>query len=384
MHAEPIKSSNPRRLRLIGLTALVAAVLVATGGIAARSAADRERAAWTEAQAVPTVSLAKLKPDQGSVLLTLPGTIQPINKAAIYARVPGYLKEWRQDIGAEVGAGQVLAVIDTPDLDQQVAQAKADLATAQANERLASLTAGRWQAMAGSDAVAQQAIDEKAGDAQAKKAALAAMQANLARLEALESFKTITAPFAGIVTARNTDIGSLINSGSNAGQELFEVSDLRRVRLYVQVPQSFSAGLRPGVKADFDLPQFPGRSFTAEVVANSHALDFSSRSMLVELQADNGDGVLSAGAYCQVHLPLDAHSGTLQIPATALISSDHGAQVAIIGTGGKVELRPVQLGRDLGDRVEVLAGLSQDDKVIDNPAETLQAGDAVQLAEGQS
>jgi len=384
MQAEPIKPPNPGRLRLIGLVSLTAAGLVAAGGITARFAADRERAAWTEAQAVPTVSLAKLAPDRGPVLLTLPGTIQPINKATIYARVPGYLKEWRQDIGAEVEAGQVLAVIDTPDLDQQVAQARADLATAQANERLASLTADRWQAMAGSDAVAQQAIDEKAGDAQAKKAALAAMQANLARLEALESFKTITAPFAGIVTARNTDIGSLINSGSNAGQELFEVSDLRRVRLYVQVPQSFSAGLHPGVKADFDLPQYPGRFFTAEVVASSHALDSSSRSMLVELRADNSDGALSAGAYCQVHLPLDAHPGTVRIPATALISSDRGAQVALIGADSKIQIRAVQLGRDLGDWIEVLAGLAPEDKVVDNPPETLQPGDAVQLAGGRS
>ena len=384
MFAEPIKPPNPRRLRLIGLAGLAVAGLVAAGGIAARLDADRQRSAWTEAQAVPTVSLAKLTPDQAPVLLTLPGTIQPINKAAIYARVPGYLKEWREDIGATVEAGQVLAVIDTPDLDQQVAQAKADLATAQANERLASLTAKRWQAMAGSDAVAQQAIDEKAGDADAKKAALAAMQANLARLQALEDFKTITAPFAGVVTARNTDIGALINSGSSAGQELFEVSDLHRVRLYVQVPQSFSAGLHPGVKAQFDLPQYPGRSFTAEVVTSSHALDSGSRSMLVELQADNADGALSAGAYCQVHLPLDSHPGTLRIPATALISSDQGAQVALVGADGKAELRTVQLGRDLGDQLEVLSGISPQDKVIDNPPETLQAGDPVQLAGGQS
>ncbi|HMA49901.1 MAG TPA: efflux RND transporter periplasmic adaptor subunit [Magnetospirillaceae bacterium] len=382
MSSEPVTPPNKRRLRQIGLGALVLAGLVAGAGIAARLHASQSRSSWTDAQAVPSVSLVKPTPDAGGAALTLPGTIQPINKAAIYARVPGYLKEWREDIGASVTPGQVLAVIDTPDLDQQVAQARADLATAQAADQLAALTAKRWQAMAGSEAVAQQAIDEKLGDAQVKKAATAAMQANLGRLQSLEAFKSITAPFAGIVTARNTDIGALINPGSSAGQELFEVSDLRRVRIYVSVPQAFSAGLHPGVKAAFELPQYPGQSFSGEIATNSHALDAGSRSMLVELQADNPDGKLAAGAYCQVHLPLEAHAGGVQIPATALMASDHGAQVALIGADGKVEVRTVQLGRDLGDKLEVLAGLSADDQVIDNPPETLQGGDTVQVAGG--
>lgn len=363
-------------MRLYRVIFLAGFLAILGAGIAERGLAARDRARWTEAQAIPTVSLAKLTTDQGSAALTLPGTIEPINKAAIFARVPGYLKEWRADIGAHVAAGQLLASIDTPDLDQQLAQAEADLDTAQANEKLAAVTAERWHGLAGSQAVAQQAVDEKEGDAAAKRALAAAAQANLARLRAMQGFKRITAPFDGVVTARKTDIGALISAGS-AGQELFEVSDLRRIRLYVQVPQALSAGLRPGIEASFTLPQYPGRIFAAAVSAMSGALDAKSRSMLVELQAANDDGALPAGAYCQVKLPLPPHAGSLQIPATALLSSDRGAEVALLSEGGKVAFRSVQLGRDFGDRLEVLSGLTESDRVIDNPPETLQQGDAV-------
>ena len=309
----------------------------------------------------------------------MPGTIQAYYKAKIYARVGGYLQSWQADIGAHVKAGQVLASIDSPDLDQQYAQAKADLATATANAQLASVTAQRWNQLIKSQWVSQQAADDKNGSAAATKATMDASSANLKRLEAMESFKSIVAPFDGTVTARNTDIGALINAG-NAGQELFEVSDLHRVRIYVQVPQALSAELGPGLKATLEMPQYPGQQFDATVVTTSNQMNANSRSMLVELQADNAAGKFSSGAYCQVHFQLPDDPNMLRVPATALLPANQGAQVAVLGAGNKVALKSVKLGRDFGDNVEVTAGLLPTDRVIDSPPETLQTGDQVQLA----
>jgi RND family efflux transporter MFP subunit len=379
MSSEPIKTPSRRRLRIVGIVALTVAAGVAAVGILVRNSSDRTVAQWTDQQAVPTVALAKLDTDTASATLTLPGNIQAWNQASIYARVPGYLKTWQSDIGARVKAGDTLATIDTPDLDQQLDQAQAELATAQANEQLAAVTAQRWKDLLPKQAVSQQAVDEKVGDAMAKKAIVDSMQANVRRLQTMERFKNITAPFDGVVTARNTDIGELINAG-NAGQELFEVSDLHRVRVYVQVPQAFASQIQPGTKATFELPQYPGRQFHATVVTSSNALDSQSRSMLVELDADNADGALAANAYSQVHLELPGDPGKVRLPATALIAANKGAQVAVLGSDGKATLKQVQLGRDFGDSVEVVAGLSPDDHVIDSPPETLQTGDAVQLA----
>jgi RND family efflux transporter MFP subunit len=328
---------------------------------------------------VPTVSLAQPSYGDAAGALTLPGRIAPYNQAPIYARVSGYLKSWQADIGTPVKAGQELALIDTPDLDQQLDQAKADLANADANAKLAAVTAKRWQALGGSQSVAQQAVDEKTSDATAKKAAEDAADADVRRLEALEAFKTIVAPFDGTVTARNTDIGALINAGGNSGQALFEVSDLHRVRIYVQVPQAFIAELEPGMSATFDMPQHPGKQFTAALVTSANALSNSSASMLVELQTDNPDDIFKPGAYCQVHFQFPGNSKLERIPATALASSDSGAEVAVLGSDGKATLKPVQLGRDFGDSVEIVSGLSPSDRVIDNPPETLADGDAVQL-----
>jgi RND family efflux transporter MFP subunit len=327
------------------------------------------------------VQLAKLETGGAGQTLVLPGNIQAFNKASIYARVPGYLKSWEQDIGATVKAGQLLASIDTPDLDQQLAQARATLASVEASERLATITAQRWQSLAASKWVSQQALDEKTGDAAAKKAIADAARANVRQLEALESFKSIVAPFDGVVTARNTDVGALINAGSSGtGQALFEVSDLHKVRIYVQVPQAFTAQLGPGMKATFDMPQYPGQQFDASVVATSNAMDPTSRSMLVQLQADNADGGFAQGVYCQVHFQLPVDPNMVRVPATALVPANQGAQVAVLGNDNKVALKTVRLGRDLGNSVEVTAGLAPSDRVIDSPPETLQSGDAVQLA----
>jgi RND family efflux transporter MFP subunit len=382
MNPEPIIAPSRRRLLLVGTTAFAIFGIVAVAGIVARVHAERQLVQWTNQEAAPTVQLAKLDGGAAEQSLLLPGNIQPYFKASIFARVSGYLKNWQQDIGAEVKTGQLLASIDTPDLDQQLAQAQASLATAEANERLAAVTAQRWQKLATSQWVSQQANDDKAGAAAAMKATADAAQAVVAQLQAMESFKNIVAPFDGVVTQRNTDIGALINvgSGSSAGLPLFEVSDLHKVRIYVQVPQAFSAALTPGLKATFEMPQYPGQQFDATVVTTSHAVDVNSRSMQVELQADNADGKFAKGIYCQVHFQLPADPNMVRVPATAIIPVDRGVQVAVLGADGKAILKSVQLGRDFGDSVEVTAGLAPQDRVIDSPPETLQSGDAVQLA----
>ena len=385
MSAEPITHPSSRGLRLLAMAAFITAGIVLARGLDERAGAKTELVHWTHEQAVPTVALAKVEKGAAFRSLSLPGTIQPYNRAAIYARVSGYLKSWSQDIGAHVTAGQVLASIDTPDLDQQFDQAKADLASAEANEQLAVLTAKRWHALVASQSVAQQAVDEKQGDATAKQAVADAAQANVRRLEALEAFKNIVAPFDGVVTARKTDIGALINAGSGGtGQELFEIADLHKVRIYVQVPQAFSADLRPGLKATFELPQYPGRQFDATLITTSNAVEAGSRSMLVELQAENPKGALSAGTYCNVHFEVPGNPDLLRLPATALVPSDKGIEVAVVGPGDKAVLTPITLGRDFGDTVEVTSGLGAADRVIDSPAETLQTGDPVRLAAGPS
>jgi RND family efflux transporter MFP subunit len=380
MSPQSFKTPTPRQLLLAGTIALVVASIIATTGLISRAYSKQELVQWTNAQAVPTVALAQLAPGDAEQSLVLPGNIQPYNKAAIYARVSGYLKSWQQDIGAHVTAGQVLATIDAPDLDHQLEQAKADLATATANEQLAAVTAGRFSALVVKQAVSPQAMDEKAGDAAAKKAIVDAAQANVQRLEALASFKNIVAPFDGIVTLRNTDVGALINAGNTVGQELFEVSDLHRVRIYVQVPQAFSADLRPGLKATFEMPQYPGRKFDATLITTSNAMSATSRNMLVELQADNPDGKLLGGSYCTVKFQIPSDPNMMRVPATALIPANQGMQVAVLGDGNKVVLKSIQLGRDFGDSVQVTAGLAPQDRVIDSPPETLQSGDLVQLA----
>ncbi|MDB5463140.1 MAG: efflux transporter periplasmic adaptor subunit [Phenylobacterium sp.] len=379
MSTEPVKPPSRRGLMIIGAVALSIAAVILVTGVTQRVLAGRGLSSEISKTAVPTVSLVKLVRSTAPETLTLPGTIQPYNRALIYAQVTGYLKGWNQDIGAQVKTGQLLATINTPDLDQQLEQAKAEVATAEANDHLAALTAARWQALLPSQSVAQQDADTKTADAAAKRAMLNAARANVRRLQAMESFKRVVAPFDGVVTARKTDIGALINSGSQ-GQGLFEVADLHKVRIYIQAPQSLSADLLPGLKATFDLPQFPGQHFDAVVVASSNAVEATSRSTLVQLQADNPNGKLFAGAYAQVHFQLPARPNTVRLPASAMVPSNRGTQVAVLGADGKVAMRSVELGRDLGDSVEVVAGLSPSDRVIDSPPETLQNGQTVKLA----
>ena len=378
MSSKSVQPPSRRPLLLIGAVALILAGAVAANGIIARARTDQAVAKWTNEQVVPTVALAKLQQGNASQTLTLPGSIQPYNKASLYARVNGYLRSWTKDIGAHVKAGEALATIDAPDLDQQLAQAKATLASAKANYDIAAITANRYDILAKKQALSQQLADQSAADAAAKKAVMDANTANVGQLEAMQSFKQIVAPFDGVITARNTDIGALITPGS-AGAPLLEVSDLLRVRIYVRVPQAYSAQVQPGFKATFEMPQYPGQQFEATVVTMSNALDAASRSMLVELQADNPDGKLFGGAYTQVHFQLPSDPNTMRVPATALVAVNSGAQVALLGADNKALLKPVTLGRDFGDSVEVIAGLSPSDRVIDSPPETLQSGDQVRL-----
>ena len=380
MSSEDIKAPSRRTLLTAAAAAILLASVVVGYGFVDRAQSKQEVVQWTNTQAIPTVALAQLTPASLHQTLTLPGNIQPFNRAAIFARVNGYVKSWDHDIGSPVKSGQALATIDAPDLDQQLGQAKATLASVRANLQIASLTANRNNILLQKQIVAQQLADQTTADATAKEAVVDANEANVRQLEAMQSFKTLAAPFDGVVTARNVEIGQLINSGGGSGQALFEVSDLHRVRIFVQVPQSFSAGLTPGMKATFEMPQYPGVQFDATLSHISKAINATSHSMQVELQADNAAGKFFGGSYCNVHFEVPTPANLVTIPSTALVTGNQDTQVATLDGNNKVVLKSVQLGRDLGDSVEVIAGLTPSDRIINNPPETLAAGDTVRVA----
>jgi RND family efflux transporter MFP subunit len=383
MPSEDIKAPGRKSLLTAAAAAVLMAGIVLSYGFIGRAQSKQEVVDWTNTHAIPTVALAGLIPGSAHQTLTLPGNIQPFNRAAIFARVNGYVKSWDHDIGSPVKAGQVLASIDAPDLDQQLGQAKATLASVRANHQIASLTANRNNILLQKQIVAQQLADQTDADAKAKEAVVDANEANVRQLEAMQSFKTLAAPFDGVVTARNVELGMLINSGGS-GQPLFEVSDLHRVRIYVQVPQSFTAGLTVGMKATFEMPQYPGARFEATLSHISKSINQNSHSMQVELQADNAAGKFFGGSYCNVHFEIPTDANLVKVPSTALITGNQGTQIATLDSNDKVVLRSVQLGRDLGDSVEVVAGLSPADRIINNPPETLAAGDAVRVAQAAS
>ncbi|MCK1634833.1 efflux RND transporter periplasmic adaptor subunit [Bradyrhizobium sp. 162] len=383
MPSEDIKAPGRKSLLTAAAAAVLIAGIVLSYGFIGRAQSKQEVVDWTNTHAIPTVALAGLIPGSSHQTLTLPGNIQPFNRAAIFARVTGYVKNWDHDIGSPVRAGQVLATIDAPDLDQQLGQAKATLASVRANHQIASLTANRNNILLQKQIVAQQLADQTDADAKAKEAVVDANEANVRQLEAMQSFKTLAAPFDGVVTARNVELGMLINSGGS-GQPLFEVSDLHRVRIYVQVPQSFTAGLTVGMKATFEMPQYPGAQFEATLSHVSKSINQNSHSMQVELQADNAAGKFFGGSYCNVHFEIPTDANLVKVPSTALITGNQGTHIATLDSNDKVVLRSVQLGRDLGDSVEVVAGLSPADRIINNPPETLAAGDAVRVAQATS
>jgi RND family efflux transporter MFP subunit len=367
------------QLRRIGLAAALAALAVGGCGIFIRDRSQAELAHWTKDQAIPSVTLVSPQRGVEGQELTLPAEIQAYYEAPIHARVGGFLKMWYQDIGAHVKAGQLLAEIDTPDLDQQLIQAKADLASAQANAALANLTAKRWKASIVAEAVSQQTIDEKVGDAEARRAQAAAAAANVQRLNVLEGFKRIIAPFDGIVTARKTDIGALINANGESGPELFSVADTSRMRVYVRVPQAMLAALTAGMQAVLKLPQFPDRTFMAVLDTTSNAVDRDSRTTLAEFLADNRDGKLWPGTYAEAHLQLAKNPSIMHLPTSALLFRQEGLSVATLDSHDKVLLKPILVGRDLGTEVEVLSGVGIADRVIDSPPDSIVDGDPVRL-----
>lgn len=389
----------PRNLRRIGIIAVVAAILIAVFGILQRRGHEAEVKQWTQEQAVPVVAI--IKPHGGATRqhLVLPGTVQAWYEAPIYARVNGYLKDWYFDYGAHVKKGALLAEIDAPDLDAQLAAAQAKLNAAkavvkvrQAEEQFAETTYQRWRESP-KGVVSIQEQESKEADynsavarVNSAQAEAAADQGDVERLQALESFKRITAPFDGIVTARETDIGALINAGSggNSGPELFRVADIHEMRIYVQVPQQLSAGIQAGMVAELHLPQYPDKTFKATVATTSNAINQSARTLLVELHAANPDGELQPGAYAQVDFDLPGNPNVLRIPTSALVFREHGMEVATLGSEDKVELKPVVLGRNLGTEVEVVSGLSLSDRVINSPPDSLSAGDKVRIAGEQS
>ena len=368
-----------RKLSLVAFVLLLIAAFVVVDGIASRrsqAAALRERA---DEVAVPTVSVIAPARSGESATLELPGRIEANARAPLYARVGGYLKRWTVDIGAHVRAGQLMAEIETPDLDQQLLQAQAELATARSAAALAASTAKRWQALRATDSVSQQEADEKAGDLANKQSVVNALQANVDRVQALKRYARIVAPFDGVVTARQTDVGALINAGGAPGSELFVVSDVSKLRVYVSLPQAYVSAVKPGAKAQLIVPEDPGRPHGATVQSMSRAISAASGSMLIQLAADNPGAGLLPGGFATVRFELARAPGTLSIPPAALMFGQAGLRVATVAADDTVLIKPVTVARDLGHSIELASGLAPDDRVIESPPDGLENGDRVRI-----
>lgn len=367
-------------LKRLGIIGAIAAVVIVGAGIAMRSHSEAQLSTWTKDASVSTVTVIHASQSKAAGELVLPATLQAWQSAPIYARTSGYVSKWFVDIGDTVKPGQLLAVLDAPEVDQQLIAARADLQTARANQDLAKTTATRWQTMLGRDAVSKQETDEKVGDLAAKTAVTNAASANVSRLQYQQGFTRLVAPFAGVVTTRSTNVGALVTAGNAAATPLFTVSDISRIRVYVSVPQSYSAQVHPGMKVTITLPEYPGRTFDAEMTRSADAVDTNSGTVLVQLLAPNGDRALKPGAYAQASFPVAGGSGSVDLPASALIIGQGGTQVATLGADGRAHLKTITIGHDLGDRVQISAGLSTTDQVIDNPPDSLQTGDKVRVA----
>lgn len=376
----PLHRPPPSNLKLKALVVLVIAVVVVAWGILQRAKDKAALVDLTLEQAVPVVKIVHPRSSLHAETLVLPGTLQAYYSATVYARVSGYLKSWSVDIGAPVKAGQQLALIETPELDQQLKQSEANLNTALANEKLTDITNRRWQHLLLSDSVSQQEADEKSGDYQAKQALVAAARADVERLRALESFKSIVSPFDGIVTSRKTDIGALINAGHDSGHELFTVSDVHKLRLYVNVPQNFANQIQMGMKAQLTVPEWPGQTFNAVLSDNSRSVGETSGTILIELALDNADRKLIPGEYGTVKFDMPRDANAVQLPASALVFKKEGLSVATVSADDRVAYRLIQISRDMGNVVEIATGLTAADKVIDNPPDSLEDGDKVTVA----
>ena len=366
---------------LIAVIVLLIVAGVVIAGILPRERAKAALRTETNDNAVPTVQVLHPKMGAPQTQIVLPGDIQAFVDSPIYARTNGYLKHWYVDIGAHVKAHELLADIETPEVDQQLDQAQADLNTAQANYNLSQITANRYQDLLKTDSVSKQEVDNAAGDFEAKKAMVASAQSNVKRLQELQSFEKIYAPFDGVITARNTDIGHLINSGAGGpATELFHIADTSRLRVYVNVPQQYSQSAKPGITADLTLQEFPGRHFQGKLVRTADSIDLASRTLLVEVDVENPTGVLLPGSYAQVHLDVANGERGAILPVSALIFRSEGLQVATVDGGNRAVLKSITLGRDYGNEVEVAAGVTLQDSVIVNPPDSLVNGEAVRIA----
>jgi RND family efflux transporter MFP subunit len=386
---------QPRRMpRLLGVGAVALVIAVAVEGIWHRHSQEEAVAAWTDAAAIPTVDIVHPTKGAPGQQVVLPGDIHAWYEAPIYARVNGYLKNWYFDFGAQVKKGQVLADIQTPEIDAQLTAAKAKLNAASAavkvrdaEAQFAKTTYARWQSSP-PGVVSVQERDSKQAEFEsgiarlnAAKADMAMAQADVDRLESLQGFKQVVAPFDGVVTARETDIGALINAGSNGtARELFSVADIHKVRIYVKVPQRLAGNIHPGLTAELRLPQYPRKVFAAKATTTSHSVNTESRTLLLELQADNPDGLLQPGTYVEAQLNLPNDPNTVLIPASAILFRQHGLEVAVVGDDDKVTLKKISLGRNLGVQAEVTDGLVLSDRVVGSPPDSLGAGDIVRIA----
>jgi RND family efflux transporter MFP subunit len=371
----------PKGLKIAGIVALFVAGGVVVAGTMSRANETATAQNWSDARAIPTVHLVDVAASSAAAGLSLPGTMQAWNDARLFARVNGYLHAWTKDIGAHVSAGTELGSIDTPELDQQIVQARADLASARANAGLARSTAGRWNDLLSSNSVSKQEADEKNGDLAVKNAAVQSAAANLDRLLAQKTFATVRAPFAGVVTTRTADIGDLVGPGATSQQPLFSVADVRKIRVYVSVPQAYSARMVPGVTAELTVPDYPNRSFPATIVANSGAIDPQSGTFQVQLVVGNPGAVLKPGGYAQIVFDATGQTGMVQIPSSALLFRAQGTEVAMVGRDAHVRMQKVVVGRDLGSAVEVASGLTAQDRVVDNPPDSIAQGELVRIGD---
>ena len=368
-----------RKLGILAVVAGAAAVLVVVTGIRAREDSSVKLRDWTDEQAIPTVAVVLPDARALSATIDLPGRLEAYYRAPIFARVNGYLKSWSADIGAKVTAGQVIAEIEAPDLDQQLLQARADLASQQASSKLSEATLNRRKTLIASNFVSMQEIDERSADLSNKQAAVNSSQANVERLEALAGYKKITVPFDGVVTARDTDVGALINAGGGSGPPMFVVSDIRKLRVYVNVPQTYVPAIRIGAKAVISMPEYPNRTFDATVEASSQSVDVGSGTTRMQLGLDNPKGELMPGGYANVRLSLVRDTVPLHIPASALMFNQNGLRVATVGADDRVVFKTVTIGRDLGKDIELASGISPDDRIIVAPPDGIDDGDRVRV-----
>jgi RND family efflux transporter MFP subunit len=371
---------EPSKIRRYAIILLIVAIGLGIWGVVSRVIARSELGKETIEASVPTVVIVNATRNPLGEELVLPGAVQAYIEAPIYARTSGYLKSWQTDIGTQVAKGQLLAEIEAPEVDQQLSQAQADLATARANEALSNTTNVRWKGLLATESVSKQDADERAGDAAAKKATADSAAANVARLRDLESFKRVVAPFSGVITARNTDIGALINAGQSAGSELFRIADTHKLRIYVRVPEAYASVTRPGLAAQLRFAEYPNREFPAKTVRTSNALDPTLRTLQVELELDNAKGEIFPGAYAEVHFKLGANAESLRLPANTVLFRAAGLQVATVDNQQRVKLKSIVQGRDFGNTIEVLSGLSADEKVVLNPPDSITDGLIVRIA----